>query len=551
VIQLSQEKSTGRLLFAVITACLATFSTAWFISNHGFSSADIIKLEYETDRDTLVSLHLRNRIIGTRDYTPDNSITQPIYAGALRTVTFQSKNKRLKNAMLEIHSASRVSIHSLSIYNAISKQWKVYKQDKLSEIFLLSNHNRGFPARLNNSTIYIETNDTGSIILIDPEFNSHNQLLFYGISIVIFLITFLFSSRFNPASIPAIQDLMAKDRGISGYRQELDGLRGIAALLVVMDHTWWRFTGAGATGVWLFFALSGYLLSQPFINRPDRALDAGYVVNYIFRRLARIIPMYVVTLLLFFNLSTHSHLFFSHLLFIQAEGHLWTIPQEVFFYLLLPFLMVLIFYLNRLPTFVFSVLLTVLTLSLLWNPEIIPVRLYVFSLHTAPYLGWFMVGMLVAYINPGGETWQLRLNDNQRNILSLLGIGTAVVIFGLSSPWITKAFFQIDWHLPKKFAAEYAVACGFLMLLILATPGTLLSRLFSIAPLRAIGIVGYSYYLIHPLIMKILMELSLEYFNYQLLHARLFLATAIISWLVSLFTYSLIERPFLLKRHQS
>lgn len=41
--------------------------------------------------------------------------------------------------------------------------------------------------------------------------------------------------------------------------------------------------------------------------------------------------MYLVTLLLIYGVTENSHLLLNHMLFIQGEGHLWTIPQEIFF----------------------------------------------------------------------------------------------------------------------------------------------------------------------------------------------------------------------------
>ena len=362
---------------------------------------------------------------------------------------------------------------------------------------------------------------------------------------------FLYILRFNTRSIPAISDLLSRDRGISTYRKELDGLRGIAALLVLLEHTWWRFSGSGATGVWIFFALSGYLLSQPFISAPKRALNPGFVVQYIFRRLARILPMYFVTLVLIFGVTDYSQLLLSHMLFLQAEGHLWTIPQEVFFYLVLPVLMVLIYFLVKLPHRLFLALFAGLTGLLLWNPDIIGIKLYGYSTYRAPFLGWFLIGMLVAYANPAGTYWQNRLTDKTREMLSWLGLGVTVLLLVASSSWLSELITGNQLLLPLEFKALFSITGAILMDLILCCPGTLLSRVFSFTPLRAIGIVGYSYYLLHPLVIEAVMDVSVRYYNYPLLHGKLFIVSSIVTWLVCLFTYSLIERPFLLKKHQS
>ncbi len=60
---------------------------------------------------------------------------------------------------------------------------------------------------------------------------------------------------------------------------------------------------------------------------------------------------------------------------------------------------------------------------------------------------------------------------------------------------------------------------------------------------------GHNSYLLHPLVISILLELSQAYFNYDLANSLLFIITAAVTWIVSLFTYSYIERPFLVKNN--
>jgi peptidoglycan/LPS O-acetylase OafA/YrhL len=54
-----------------------------------------------------------------------------------------------------------------------------------------------------------------------------------------------------------------------GYRPELDGVRGLAILLVLMAHTLdrrWGFFAGGALGVDLFFVLSGFLITSLLLD---------------------------------------------------------------------------------------------------------------------------------------------------------------------------------------------------------------------------------------------------------------------------------------------
>jgi peptidoglycan/LPS O-acetylase OafA/YrhL len=82
-----------------------------------------------------------------------------------------------------------------------------------------------------------------------------------------------------------------------GFIQELDGLRGVA-ILMVMVHRFWPRTGVGVAadvagagwiGVDLFFVISGFLITGILL---DTKGDAGYFRNFYARRMLRIFPLY-------------------------------------------------------------------------------------------------------------------------------------------------------------------------------------------------------------------------------------------------------------------
>jgi peptidoglycan/LPS O-acetylase OafA/YrhL len=104
-------------------------------------------------------------------------------------------------------------------------------------------------------------------------------------------------------------------RGQARYIPQLEALRGWAILLVVAFHAlgssdgaatenglpadspfWLRIVGAGNTGVTLFFVLSGFLLTQPFIQiiRSGERVSAG---RFYSARLLRIVPLYYAAVL--------------------------------------------------------------------------------------------------------------------------------------------------------------------------------------------------------------------------------------------------------------
>jgi peptidoglycan/LPS O-acetylase OafA/YrhL len=78
----------------------------------------------------------------------------------------------------------------------------------------------------------------------------------------------------------------------------LDGLRAIAALMVVMFHfggTDWRWL-SGHSGVHIFFVLSGFLITTLALREEERSRRISFADFYL-RRLFRIVPVYLVVLL--------------------------------------------------------------------------------------------------------------------------------------------------------------------------------------------------------------------------------------------------------------
>ena len=540
-----KNHSPIRIFIAFLVSLVCSLFTYAYISKSAYQTVDKIELSYTIDKDSILHFFYDSRGRDAANYTLENSQAQPAYAGAKRTLVYLTKSRSIDQAQLNVGSPSKLTVESLALFNAISGTRKELTIQDIQTAF--SSIDESSSIFIENGKVVIETFSFNSPVSFSvKDFQGKNNFLLYFMMLLIGGLSFLLVLRTSFNAIPAISDIHRHSDAQKGYRLELDGLRGIAAILVLLEHTWWRFSGSGATGVWMFFALSGYLLSQPFLSKPGRALQAGYITNYIFRRLARILPMYIVTLVLIFGVTQESQLFLSHLLFLRAEGHLWTIPQEVFFYLVLPIIVVVLFYLQRLPAIAFIIVFFIIVCVFLFNPNILGVKLYN---HKPPYLGWFMTGMLVAYaahsLNRADISSKISLKSNHRNVLSLLGIVLLVLILGASSSWVVSLFTGEELILPAKYKAEFAIASTALMAIIIATPGTLLSRILMFWPLRAIGIVGYSFYLIHPLVIEAVMQASWQYFNVELLHGRLFIVSGVITWVICLFTYSLIEKPFL------
>ena len=152
----------------------------------------------------------------------------------------------------------------------------------------------------------------------------------------------------------------------SNHRKDIDGIRGIAVLAVVLYHANVEFFSGGYLGVDIFFVISGYLISL-IINEELKSKKFN-LIHFYERRIRRIIPiLYLIILLIIpfviinfipadgrnffesvFAITTLS----SNFLFWLEEGeyftrdnslkpllHTWSLSVEMQFYLLFPLLL--------------------------------------------------------------------------------------------------------------------------------------------------------------------------------------------------------------------
>jgi peptidoglycan/LPS O-acetylase OafA/YrhL len=147
----------------------------------------------------------------------------------------------------------------------------------------------------------------------------------------------------------------------------LDGLRGIAVFLVLWYHVWeiswlpapvsWlQFVPeTGFVGVLLFFFLSGFVISYPFVRANEGQGRLPAWTHFAWRRFLKIVPSYVLSIVVAYAIGyaqtqpgasalpdLATHLLFIHTWFPAQyggiNGVLWTLAVEVEFYCLFPLL---------------------------------------------------------------------------------------------------------------------------------------------------------------------------------------------------------------------
>lgn len=372
----------------------------------------------------------------------------------------------------------------------------------------------------------------------------HGFFLSWGLPLLVTLCFYLFLSSFSSRDFPATADVLQKQSSAGLHFAALDGLRGFAALCVLAEHVGILAGGIGALGVHLFFALSGFLLAIPFTRRPERAFSLSYMRAYILRRLKRIIPMYYTIITVLFLFRHKNPEVFRHYLFLQGDGYLWTVPQEMFFYIVLPVVVSALYLLLQIQKWLglFALLIAVVMATDLSHKGLI--TLYGNGDHWPLYVGIFLSGMFFSYLYQTLQAqacWHEVRGRIFRQVLAAAGTLTLIFLVVVASRQIP-ALHHLDIYQNYGYSGFLA---AFIIFTAVAAQQSWLARIMATMPLRAVGIVGFSFYLLHPSFIVFCDEIAMYYFNADLSPIVRFFVAGIVTYCFAAFTYSYIERPFM------
>ena len=323
---------------------------------------------------------------------------------------------------------------------------------------------------------------------------------------------------------------------VAGYRPWLDGLRAIAVLLVVVQHTLGVIPlELGTVGVGLFFGLSGYLITSILLQERERR---GYVIltNFYIRRAARLVPALLLVVAvcdaLFILQDYRSPLKGSiaaltytsnyvQILFpgsVQAYGPTWSLAIEEHFYLLWPITLLAIVSRKGLRT-ALAVTLAACVASLIWRTAL--------ALLHAPIellaLGTFERADALLY----GCAAAIALQLGWRPGIWILALGAAGI--GISPV----LFRHEDYPTLVVSSAFVGMASAALVVGMDYAAPHIVRRCLSLGPVVRIGVLSYGIYLWHGPLMRLVENSAETGRGWRMLAAAMTIAIAAAShrWL--------------------
>ena len=341
----------------------------------------------------------------------------------------------------------------------------------------------------------------------------------------------------------------------------LDGLRGMAALIVFLSHTsndrifllpFLDCSGIGKMGVYLFFILSAFLLTVPFLRLGDAVTNKMFLLNYALRRFFRIYPLYGVYLVValassillwrLFDLNRPVGIpfflswpdFVNHVLLIKGKGVTWSILVEFRYYLVLPLVAILYSFIlkKHVGASLGATFLMIVGCQLIWPQS----ESLANDTRLGPYLSIFLLGSLLALLFHRWE--ESSLADNKMAALVIEGLGILaglMLIFMIPSvsSWV------LEEDIPFNYYHKEFLLFGLLWSLVVfacVTGAGGMRKIFEVPVLRFVGCISFSVYLLHIVVIDLVKRLGLDNPMQGWLMLGLTLGLSYLSW-------RLIERP--------
>ena len=335
------------------------------------------------------------------------------------------------------------------------------------------------------------------------------------------------------------------------FRKDIDGLRGIAVLAVVLFHSGLEFASGGYIGVDVFFVISGFLITQSIQSNINK--NRFSVLKFYERRILRIFPAAITVLIvtgffgfnilfpeelkellesIFYFLQFRSNFWASESISyfgISTEFkpliHLWSLSIELQFYVFLPLILSPFLLRNKRNTLII-ICLALLTFSFLYA------HLYVGENINKGYFSSLM------------RVWQFALGVTLRLVIvhrnrSGMGLAFKDFLTGCGILMVVISVYIFDQRSNFPGIRALLPCIGAVLILAFGDERTFFGKCLSTFWLRSIGIVSFSLYLVHQPIFA-----YYRVINGRKLESVESVFLILVSLIVAGVLYFLIEKPF-------
>ncbi len=334
------------------------------------------------------------------------------------------------------------------------------------------------------------------------------------------------------------------------YRREVDGLRTLAVIPVILFHAGLPVLSGGFVGVDVFFVISGYLITSILIA--ENAKGRFSLVGFYERRARRLLPALFLVLfaclpaawfwLLPHDLKSFAQsliavcLFSSNILFWRTSGyfepeselapllHTWSLSVEEQYYLFFPVFLAVAWQLGRFKVKAILCAVTLGSLALAhWGALAMPAATF----YLLPARTWeLLLGALVAIFLENRSVADIGGKWNEA------GGVAGLVLLGYANCFATTQ---------TRFPNLYTLAptLGAALIIMCSSPKTWVGRILGTRPMVGLGLISYSAYLWHQPLFAFARHVSLAAPSVAVM-----CLLSVLTLVLAYFTWRYVEAPF-------
>ena len=333
------------------------------------------------------------------------------------------------------------------------------------------------------------------------------------------------------------------------YRREIDGLRAIAVVSVILFYAGYDLLSGGYLGVDIFFVLSGYLITSIILK--DLAQGRFSIIKFYEKRCRRILPALFLVLLVCVPLAylwllpnelkafarslTYTSISVSNIYFFNSTNyfdraselkpllHTWSLGVEEQFYFIFPALMLFLWKKGLKTTYL--VLAGIAFLSLVishWAAIHYPLA----NFYLLPTRAWELLAGSLVGIYLFNQSSELRPT---KWTSTLSGLGLALLAYSI---------FSFEEGTPNPSFYTLIPIIGTLLIIVFTHPQQLVGKILSSRWRVGIGLVSYSAYLWHQPLFAFLRIKSLGTLDIWTISAA-----TITTFLLAFLSWKFVETP--------